>query len=186
MNNISKYVIEICLILILFCCNKKSIDEKINICKIPTVNITTVLDSVITITNWLAIGPFEFQPLLTDPAETFFRKDLKQYGIKEGFIDEVAVEKLQMHGGKAFVIDVQSPPIDLFNYFTQDIEKTSNFYLVTRINSTCKQEISLITDGSSSYAIWINGDKLIEVRGKHNTNKVGDRFINVSLNNSSL
>jgi hypothetical protein len=135
---------------------------------------------VIEIKNWLAIGPFGFNPLLTDPAKLFYHEDLKKYDIEEGTIDENVIEKLQRRGKNIFLLDVPSPQIKLFRYVFNSWTK-SNFYLVSRIYSDKTQDATLIIDGSNSYAAWLNGDKQLEVRGKYNVNKAGDRFVNISL-----
>jgi dienelactone hydrolase len=165
----------------LFCsCSNKQTGERITLSDLSPVNIPAESDSVIEIKNWLAIGPFGFNPLVTDPARSFFHKDLKKYGIEEGLIDENAIEKIQRRGGDVFLLDVPSPQIKLFGYVSNG-ETKSNFYLVSRIYSAKARDATLIIDASNSYVAWLNGDKLIEVRGKYNLNKVGDRFVNVSL-----
>ncbi len=186
MNYMFRYLLGICLILVFCCCckqtNKKNPFSKATPKRATLpVNIPAELDSVIAIKNWLAIGPFEFNPLFTDPARSFLREDLKKYKIKEGLIDSMSIEKLQKQGVSMFLINAQSPQIKLFQYIFKDLEKKSNFYLTSRIYSAQSQNITLIVDGSNSYAVWLNGDKQIEVRGKYNTNKASDRFINVSL-----
>ncbi|MCL1933292.1 MAG: hypothetical protein FWF53_05740 [Candidatus Azobacteroides sp.] len=168
------------LILTLCCCSRPT-GETIALSDLPPVIVGAESDSIIEIKNWLAIGPFEFNPLLTDPKKTFFRKDLKRYGITEGSVNEEAIKKLQKKGIDVFLIDSPSPQIKLFEYVFEKLKKKSNFYLVSRIHSEKARNVTLIIDGSYSYAVWLNGDKLIEVKGKYNTNKAGDRFVNVSL-----
>ncbi|GHT15774.1 hypothetical protein FACS189426_23580 [Bacteroidia bacterium] len=180
MNHVHRAIIGIVLALFLFGCNKQT-GETVALSDLPPVNIPADSDYVIEIKNWLAIGPFDFNPLLTDPATLFSHKDLKKYGIEEGAIDEKGVEKLQRKGANVFLLDVPSPQIRLFRYVTGNIKTKSNFYLVAKIHSDKAQEATLVMDGSNSYAAWLNGNKLIEVKGKYNTNKVGDRFVNVSL-----
>jgi len=182
-NCIFKQLLKICLIPAFLSCDNKPAGEIVTLSELPAVNIPAEFYTAIEIKNWLAIGAFEFQPLLVDPAVTFSRKDLKRYGIKEGSIDEAALKKLQRRGVNVFLTDVISPQIRLFNYVSEeeDISKKSNFYLVARIHSACTQDVTLIADGSYSYAVWLNGEQQIEVKGKYNTNKAGDRFVNVSL-----
>ena len=185
MNHVDKFFLGICLILyiILFGCGRQQPDvsEMITLSSLMPVQIPMEPDSVIEVKNWLAIGPFEFNPLLIDPAKSFFRNDLKQYGIKEGMIDDTALEKLQKRRAGVFLIDVPSPQIKLFRFVTGKTEKKSNFYLVARIHSAKTREATLIIDGSYSYTAWLNGNRLLEVRGKYNVNKAGDRFVNVLL-----
>jgi len=168
-------------LMIAFCCCSKQADVKVVISDFPSVAIPERMDESVEIKHWLAIGAFEFYPLLTNPQESFSRKDLKRYGIKEGWIDSQGIEKAQKKGAKVFLIETTSPQLRLFKYINGRIGNKSNFYLVSKIISEKAQEVTLITDGSCSYAVWLNGDKQIEVRGKHNLNKAGDRFTNISL-----
>ena len=182
MNRIFKYLSGICLTLTLCCCsNHKPAGEAVALSDLSPVTVPAELDSIIEIKNWLAIGPFEFNRFLTDPVKTFFKDDLKRYGIKEGAIDSAAVEKLQRKDVGVFLINSPASQIKLFDYVFKDIKNKSNFYLVSKIHSAKNQNTTLILDGSYSYAVWLNGEKQIEIRGKYNTNKVGDRFVNVSL-----
>ena len=178
-----KYLSGIFLTLTLCCCssNVKQAGAPVALSDLPPVTIQAELDSIITIKNWLAIGPFGFNRFLKDPVKTFFDEDLKRYGIKEGSIDELAIETLQKKGVNAFLIDSPSPQIKLIKYVSGNIKNKSNFYLVARIHSVKAQDVALIMDGSYNYIVWLNGNKQIEVRGKYNVNKVGDRFVNVSL-----
>jgi len=184
MNHALKHLLGICIALTLFCCSKRTGESKaVALSELPPVNVSTALDTdtVIEIKNWLLIGPFEFNPLLTDPVKSFFRNDLKRYGIKEGSIDETSIEKLQKRGAGAFLINEPSPQIRLLRYISGKVENKSNFYLVAKIYSAEARNATLIIDGSYSYAMWFNGDKLLEVRSKYNINKAGDKFVNVSL-----
>ena len=182
MNRSPDYLLRISLILLIFnCCRQAGEGETVTLSDLPPVQIPAALDSVIGIRSWLAIGPFEFNPRTTDPALSFLKDDLKRYGIKEGLIDGKAVEKLQRRGINTFLINESSPKIQLFNYVAGNKEKKSHFYLVARIHSVKAQDAILIFDGSNSYALWLNGDKLVEERGKYNTNKTGDRFVNITL-----
>ena len=81
----------------------------------------------------------------------------------------------------SFVLSEKSGHFRLFNYVQDKIENKSNFYLCTFLYTDEKRELTILTDGSNSYRIWLNGEILTEVTRKHNTNKVGDRFLNVSL-----
>jgi len=185
MNLLFKLTLGICLIMVLFCCNKPAnemvIRSTVFFSELPAVAIPTELDTIIEIKNWMAIGPFDFHPLLTDPIETFSRNDLKKYGITEGSIDDADIENLQRQGVDVFFINSLSPQIKLIKYVSESITNKCNFYLVARIHSDSDRNVMLITDGSYSYALWLNRDKLVEVKGKYNTNKAGDRFINVSI-----
>jgi len=180
MRCVHKLLLKICLILALCSCGNEA-DVKVFFSDLPAVNIPSDLNTAIEVKHWLAIGPFEFNPLFIDPVKSFNRKDLRKYGIKEGWMDEKGIKKVQRRGVDVLLIDTLSPQIMLFDYVIDREEKKSNFYLVSKIYSEKAQEVTLIIDGSYSYAAWLNGDKLIEVRGKHNVNKAGDRFVNISL-----
>jgi len=180
MNLMFRYLLGVFLIL-MFSCRNKPTGETVYLSDLPSITVPAGLDTIIEIKNWLAIGPFEFKPFLTDPVKSFFRKDLRRYGIKEGSVNDIALQKLQRRGASVFLIEATSPQIKLFGYVKKRIAKKSNLYLVARIHSAKAQDVTLITDGSNSYAVWLNGDKLFELRGKYNVNKAGDRFVNVSL-----
>ena len=182
MKYILVYLSAICFVVLSGCGRQKTaVGERVAWSDLPPVYVSTEPDSVIEIKNWLAIGPFEFNPLLTDPVKLFFRNDLKRYGLTEGQIKGEDIEKLQQRGADVRLIDALSPQIRLFNYVSGWQENKSNFYLAARIHSAQPREAMLVMDGSHSYAVWFNGDKQLEVRGKYNLNKAGDRFVNVSL-----
>ena len=185
MNPNINYLLGICLafsILFSNCGRQQTVEgEAVALSDLPSVYVPIEPDSIIEIRNWLAIGPFEFYPLLTDPVRTFYRNDLKKYGIKEGVIDETSVENLQKRGVGVFLIDALSPQIRLFRYLSGKTNNKSNFYLVARIHSAQTCEAMLVVDGSYSYALWLNGDKQIEMNNKYNVNKAGDRFVRVTL-----
>jgi Predicted peptidase len=176
-----RHFLWICLTLLLCACSNKKAGNMVALSELPQVNIPAEFDYTIEIKSWMAIGPFESNPLFSDLTKSFFHKDLERYGIDEGLIDEVAIEKLQRKGVDAFLINEPSPQIKLFKYISGKADKKTNFYLVAKINSAKNQDATLIIDGSNSYTVWLNEDILIEVRGKYNTNKVGDRFLNISL-----
>ena len=183
MDNILRYLSGICLTLVFcICCNKQTI-ETIVPSGLPQVHVPADLDSVIEIKSWLAIGPFEFNPRIIDPANSFFYNDLRRYNIQEGMMNDKIIERLQRRRGlNTFLINESSPKISLFNYVSGKKERMSNFYIATCIRSDKAQDVMLICDGSNSYSIWLNSEKLVEVRGKYNTNKTGDRFVNITLN----
>ena len=183
MKRMFKYISLIYMTLTLCCCadSTKQTGKPIVLSDLPPVVVSAEMDSIVEIKNWLAIGPFGFNRLLTDPVKSFFKADLKKYGIKEGLIDSAAIEKLQRKGANVFLIHSPVSQIKLFDYVYRKSKNKSNFYLVARIHSAKAQNATLIMDGSYSYAVWLNGDKQIEVRGKYNVNKTGDRFVDVSL-----
>lgn len=170
----------LCLML-LGSCGSKEIGNTVSLSDLSPILIPTETDYVIEIKNWLAIGPFEANALFADPAKSFSHEYLKRYEIKEGMIDETGISKLQRKGVDVFLIDGPSPQVKLFNYVSDKKENKTNFYLVTRIYADSPREATLLFDGSNSYAVWLNGDKLVEVTGKYNTNKITDKFVNVSL-----
>ncbi|MDR2145539.1 MAG: hypothetical protein LBE91_03645, partial [Tannerella sp.] len=174
MKKTFKFMPGVFLTLTLCCCNNpKPTGETVALPEMPSVTVPTELDSIIGIKNWLAIGPFGFNPLVTDPLKTFAREDLKPYGIREGLLDDAALEKLQKKGAEMFSIEASSLPIRLFEHVREDIKNKSNLYLASRIHSEKAQDATLILDGSYSYAVWLNGIKQVGVKGKYNTNKIG-------------
>ena len=177
---ILRYLTKACLILAFYSCQWRT-SEMIVLTDLPPITIPAEFDSVIEIKNWLAIGSFEFDNRTSDPASSFLKNDLKRYNIREGMINDKDIKKLQRRGVNTFLINESSPKIKMFNYVFDKKEKKSNFYLVACIHSVKAQEATLIFDGSNSYSIWLNSEKLVEVRGKYNTNKTGDKFINIKL-----
>ena len=180
MERALKHTLAICLILLVYGCSKHH-NNYITLSDISIANIPEEFEHFIELKSWIAIGPFEFNPKKSSARESYFNEDLKRYGVKEGLIDDTNLEKLQRRGVSTFLIDIKSLRIRLFSYVFNRVERKSNFYLVTQINSTKNQDATLILDGTHSYAVWLNGDKIIEERGRYNTNKAGDRFVNVSL-----
>ncbi|MDL2278276.1 hypothetical protein LJC57_06750 [Parabacteroides sp. OttesenSCG-928-G07] len=176
-----KYIVGFCLLMLFYGCSSKQTGDMIALSDLDPISIPEDSEYVVEIKDWLAIGPFEVNSFLADPAKSFYREDLKRYGIKEGLINEKGISKLQKRGIRTFLIEGPSPQVKLFSYVPDQAEKKSNFYLISRIHSDKAQEATLIIDGSNSYAMWLNGDKLVEVTGKYNTNKITDRFVNISL-----
>ena len=148
---------------------------------LPAIEVPAELDSVIEIKRWLAIGPFEFDTLQTNVFDSFYTEDLEQFGITKGSISLAGIKKMTEKGIGVFIIDQRTVKIRLFNYMNDITKNTSNVYLVAKINSVKAQDAALILDGSHCYAGWLNGEKLIEIRKKYSTLKVGDRFVKVSL-----
>jgi len=116
-----------------------------------------------------------------EPSRSFFIEDLKPYGIEEGIFDEESFKILQKQGLNSFLVREPSSNIRMFKYAGDSIDNKSNFYLAAKIKSPINQDVALIIDGSNSYAAWLNGEKLVEVREKYSNVKQGDRFLNVSL-----
>jgi len=179
-KQVFKYFFELFLVLLIYGCNKNA-SNIVMLSDIPPLNISEKFEGLIEIKNWLAIGPFEFDPKKTSEMESFFTEDLAKYGIKEGLINDSGIIKIQKRGVRTFLIKNNSLKLKLFNYVLNRAERKSNFYLVTQFTSSINQDATFILDGSNCYSVWLNGHKLIEERGRYNTNKAGDRFINVSL-----
>ena len=161
-----------------FSCGKQ---VQVSFSDIAPIHVPSGLDAIIEIKNWLAFGPFEFDTLETHPTQSFLIDDMKPFGMTEGTIDKVAIKKLQEEGVPGFIIKTPTSRVGLFDYVRDSIENKSHLYLVTRIISAKAQDVSFIIDGTNSYAAWLNGEKLIEIRGKYGNVKIGDRFVNVSL-----
>ena len=149
---------------------------------LPTIHVSADFDEIVEIKNWLAIGPFEFDTITGCALESFYYDDLKPYGIEEGWINDAGIKKLLKQGVNGFIIRNNSFKTRLIDYINESIEDKSNIYLITRIISAKDQNVTLIMDGSHSYAGWLNGEKLLEIRMKHNSNKISDKYINVFLN----
>ena len=173
-----KLVVFFVSVLLLSSCEKREI---VSLSGFVPVNVPAALDSIIEIKNWLGLGPFEFDTVKIHPSMSFFIDDLKQYGVTEGTIDEVTIRKLQKKGVRGFIARQESSRIRMITHVDDGLENKSHFYLVTKIISARPQKVTFMIDGSNSYATWLNGEKLIEVRGKHSNTKIGDRFVNVSL-----
>ena len=139
-------------------------------------------DSVIRINKWIALGPFAFDPLTGSPATSFDDDDLSRYGIAEGSqMDVAAIEALQAQGAGVFLLYETAHKVRLTEYIRDSIEYKSNVYLVAIVQSEKAQDVTLIIDGSRNYRGWCNGQEIIEVKTKYNTEKEGDKYINVSL-----
>ncbi len=156
-------------------------DSAIDGCYLPQIEVNGAVDGLIEIKEWFAVGPFDFNPQKQLPEETFFNKDLRRYGVSEKNMD-MSVAKRLIRRKAGFNISGQSSRISLVQYSEGDVSVKSNFYLFVSIFSTAEQAVSLVFDGSNSYNVWLNGEKLLEVTGKYNVNKVGDRFVDALLN----
>ena len=149
---------------------------------LPSTDVPAGFDSVIQIKKWLTIGPFEFDTITGSPETSFFYEDLKPYGIEEGEqIDDAAVKKLLRKGAGVFISDEITLMTRLSKYVSGSIENKSNFYMIAKVNSAQNQDVTLMIDGAHSYAGWLNGEKLIEIRRKYSTTKTTEHFLNVSL-----
>ena len=119
MKQLLKYISRVCsACTILFCsCGSQQTTESqgLAMSDLPAVYIPVESDSVIEIKNWLAIGPFEFNPRTTDPTRSFLKQDLKRYGIVEGMIDDNGLEKINKRKVNKFLINQSSPKIKLFD-----------------------------------------------------------------------
>ena len=171
-----KYILSVSLTLILCGCVKN-----VALSDSTPTYVPADFERLVEIKNWLAIGPFEFDTLAVSQKESFLINDLFKYGITEGVIDKKALEMLQRNGFNSFLINLSTPHIKLMKYVSDDVKSLSNFYLVSQIYSDVTQDVTLVLDGTHSYSAWLNGEKLIELRGKYNTIKVGDKFVNVTL-----
>ena len=147
----------------------------------PAVNVPAEPDHVVEIKSWLAVGPFGFDSLQTNAFDSFYTEDLSPYGIEEGRIDEKDVTNLLRQGVRVFLISETSPRIRLFNYVPDNAESRSNFYLASEVYSAQTQDVTLVLDGSYSYTVWLNGDRLVDVTVKYSIIKQGDRFVNITL-----
>ena len=150
---------------------------------IPSIPVPQNFDKLIEIKKWFAIGPFSFDSARQSPEKAFSNTDLKRFGIDEDDFVSDDIKKLGRLTGNMFQINDSTSFVRLFDYVGPDanIERLSNFYLFTAIDCEDEVDATLVFDGSNSYKLWLNGVLLEEKRGKQNINKVGDRFVNVSL-----
>lgn len=145
-----------------------------------TVKIPANGFSTTPVNKWICIGPFKFDTISQDPSSTFYNKDLKEFGIDEENFKKADIELIP-ESVKIFEIEDKEGSVDLIKYATGDNLKLSNFYLFTEVESELEQQVVFITDGSFAYKIWLNGQEVISDYWKKNTNKGGDRYINVHL-----
>jgi len=180
MDQVSSIIVKI-LFFTVFCVGCSNSEQEKDGCYLPGIEVNGPIDGLIEIKEWFAVGPFDFNPKKQSPAETFFNKDLRSYMIG-GEKMEMSVVKRLVRRKAGFNISGQSSRVSLLQYTGGDVSDKSNFYLFVSIVSTSEQAVSLVLDGSNSYEVWLNSEKLLEVRGKYNVNKVGDRFVDALLN----
>lgn len=140
-------------------------------------------NNTIIIEGWKAIGPFKFDTITQTGANSFYNKDLELYGVDEDNFNESDLKKIEISECKVISIKNTYDIINLFDYISGNntIQDLSNFYLYTNIESECEQEVTFIFDGSSSYNIWLNKEKILSVLNKENTVKYGEYFLRIQL-----
>mgnify|MGYP000942309594 CR=1 FL=1 len=181
-----RFLIRTSLIIIpflLFGCTIQS-DTEFHI-ELPEITLPFELDEIIEVKDWIALGPFSFNTRKQAPQNTFLNEDLAKYKIDEDNFLYDDISKINRKDLAPFMISQTNGFIKLFDYAGEMIEDKSNFYLCSSIFSPIEREVTLIVDGSNSYKLWFNQQTILNVTRKHNTNKVGDRFVNVKLKKGS-
>jgi hypothetical protein len=138
-------------------------------------------DTIFWIAKWTVIGPFSYDTINQTAKDAFYNKDLDAFNIKDstftmGDISSIKEkEKLVSH----FVI--KNDFLDFITLSGGEIKGLSNYYAYASIESPKDEKTILVTDASSSYSVWLNGEKLLQVRGMKSNNRIADRFIHVNL-----
>ncbi len=148
---------------------------------IPTQALPNEIKSIFEIREWLLIGPFEYDTLSQHPSETYNIAENLPLGFDENGIDGKTIKKLLREKVKPFYANRKNASINFFDYVNGIKKDKSNFYAYTNIFCLHEREVILVCDGSSSYAIWINGVKVQETKDKCNTYKLGDKFVKIKL-----
>lgn len=152
---------------------------------LPEIRIPVEFSEIIEVKDWISLGPFSFNPRKQLAQNTFLNKDLSKYRIDENNFRYEDFKKVRGKDFTPFLISETSAQVKLFNYAGEIVEDKSNFYLCSSIFSPVEMDVVLIVDGSNSYKLWFNQHPVLNVTRKHNTNKVGDRFVNVKLKKGS-
>jgi len=179
MENRRIYIILFLLSLITYSCFNKAGENVFQY--VPVISLTEDFNELIEIKEWFAIGPFNFNPDKQLPQTTFFNEDLRKWKIDENIFKESDLFNLMKRKAPCNLISGKSAQVRLFNYAGENIDDKTNYYLCCVINCEAETEATLIADGSNSYNIWFNQELMDNVTGKHNINKTGDRFLNISL-----
>jgi len=127
--------------------------------RVPVLSIPQNLEKPLEIKQWLA------------SEKPFSDTKLSVLGVKDGLTNNL------------FLINGSTPFVRLFDYLDPhaNVERFNNFYLYSAIDCGKTTNATLVFDGSCNYKLWLNGELLEERIGKHNINKVGDRYVNVVL-----
>ncbi len=148
---------------------------------IPNIELFSNNDSVFEIKQWLLIGPFIFDTISQSAEETFKNPDNLPYEFDENGIDIKTIKKLKEKQVKVFYANRKNALVNFLDYVNGSINDKSNFYAFSNIISQEEKEMIMVCDGCSNYSIWLNGSKIVEVKGRYNTFKLGDRFTKVKL-----
>ena len=138
-------------------------------------------DSVAWISNWSIIGPFGYDTLQQTAKEAFFNKDLADYGIEVPDFTFADFSEFKPHQGILRHIVTKDEFLDFIKLSGDSTKGLSNFYAYALIESRQDKETIFIADASSSYKIWLNGEKILQVRGMQSNNRIADRFVPVKL-----
>jgi hypothetical protein len=147
----------------------------------PVLEYPEKTDTIFEIKEWLVIGPFTFDTLLHKPDETFDIEENSIYGFNEKGISQRIYKKLLKSRYIPFYANRKNAVLNLFDYLNGTKEDKSNFYAYTTINCKDDKELVMLCDGSNSYAVWINGEKVQETKGRKDAYKIADKFVKVRL-----
>lgn len=151
--------------------------------KKQAIFINKKFNNTIIIDEWKVIGPFTFNTKIQADTNTFNNKDLELFGIDENCFDEEDFKKIENPEYKPFIFKSPHSVTNIFDHLSKDDNKQnkSNIYLYTNIESECEQEVVFIFDGSSSYKVWLNKERVLDVFNKENTVKYGEYFLRIKL-----
>jgi hypothetical protein len=173
MDHFFKLILPSCLLFLASCSSGNDL--------IPETTLVGKKDTVTEIREWLLIGPFGFDTLAQIPAETFANTENIPLGFDEKGISKSTFKDLQKGPVPVFYANRMNASLNLHDYVNGPVADKSNFYAYAYIVCNQTMEQVLVCDGSSSYAIWVNGNKLVETTGNHDVSKLADKFVRLKL-----
>lgn len=138
-------------------------------------------EGLCVITNWLLIGPFDFDTTIQVPYETFFNKDLEKYGVNESQFKNDDFTRLEKADVPTNLLSRKYSTHHLKYMTDSNIETKSNFYLATKVISKHDTLVYALIDGSGAYKIWVNSHEIYQERFRKNQSMLCDRFIPLRL-----
>jgi hypothetical protein len=148
---------------------------------IPETTLTGNKDTITEIREWLLIGPFGFDTLAQHPAGTFANTENKTHGFDENGISKSTIKDLQKGPVPVFYANRMNASLNLYDYVNGPVADKCNFYAYAYIVCNQTMDQVLVCDGSSSYAIWVNGNKVVETTNNHDVSKLADKFVRLKL-----
>ena len=138
----------------------------------------------VPISVWDMIGPFSLPPNFTQPDSSFYLDDLSAYDINESNFSLKEIEKIGATKLPIYRLEGPSGVVDFAGYFSSSdiaVDKLSNVYAYTIVESKISQELILASDGSHDYNIWLNGQLVAQQRNRLNSSKISDQFDKIAL-----